>query len=724
MLAATWIADTRAGANEVSLTNTALNTFSRLWKSRICGCHRADHKHEWQGWTWLLFPMMTAAALAWFLLRVIPKPIRATYPCQRAAFPLASGFVIWLLALKAGFAGWRLAGTHRAQQVGWLLLVIGSVSAFTQPLCQWAGGWIVAKSNEKDWEPTDPPNTPMGTAKGIYAGRVVWMRDTNATPWNGVSGNWWQEGTGVKQAAVDRMMSTTLQALTGATTDATAWDRIFQHYNATHGRGTVGYQIGETIAIKANCNNAYDGYGDADNHANASPQAVLGILRQLVNKAGVPQDRIIVYEAIRVVPNCIYAPCHAEFPNVQWMDSAGTGANGRQPPNWRPNVLSYSGTSYFGRNLPEAVYQATYLVNLAILKGHWRAGVTLTAKNHFGTINLLVADTAHRLNIHSYELGMNTYHPFVDLIGSRHLGGKTLLFMVDGLYGVREVQSYVDNLSDSLWTNLFGGKWSASLFVSLDPVAIDSVGLDFLRSEFGDRLASGHNANADNYMHEAALAHKPPSGTVYQPDGVRLASLGAHEHWNNAVSKQYSRNLGSPTGIELIKIEASTRPAVALVNPAAASSWRQGDTIPLQAVVAEGTGTVNRVEFYRSNILAGTSTAKPYACNWQAVRGNWNLTAVAWDSAGWATTSAVVKVAVQGPLEAPFIQNVALTSNSLAVTFSAVTGFVYRLDSAPAAAGAEWTPVASSRTATNTAMTITDPLGTNQQRYYRAVLIP
>ena len=32
------------------------------------------------------------AALVWFLLRVIPKPSRAAYPCQRAAAPLASGF--------------------------------------------------------------------------------------------------------------------------------------------------------------------------------------------------------------------------------------------------------------------------------------------------------------------------------------------------------------------------------------------------------------------------------------------------------------------------------------------------------------------------------------------------------------------------------------------------------------------------------------------------------
>ena len=44
-----------------------------------------------------LMPLAGFIALLWFLVRVIPKPSRATYPCQRAAFPLASAFVIWLM---------------------------------------------------------------------------------------------------------------------------------------------------------------------------------------------------------------------------------------------------------------------------------------------------------------------------------------------------------------------------------------------------------------------------------------------------------------------------------------------------------------------------------------------------------------------------------------------------------------------------------------------------
>jgi hypothetical protein len=58
----------------------------------------------------------------------------------------------------------------------------------------------------------------------------------------------------------------------------------------------------------------------------------------------------------------------------------------------------------------------------------------------------------------------------------------------------------------------------------------------------------------DNYLHEGAQAENPPSGSSYDPAraGSRLASLGVHEHWNNAVEKLYSRNLGGTGGIELL----------------------------------------------------------------------------------------------------------------------------------------------------------------------------
>jgi len=394
------------------------------------------------------------------------------------------------------------------------------------------------------WVPKDSANSPIGVGKGIFPGRVVWCRDTTATPWDGVTGHWWDDNS-TKQDVVDKMMSKNICELTGASHDKEAWNKIFSFYNSNHHKTEKGYQPGELIAIKINCNNAYEGYTDSDNQIDASKQTVLALIRQLVNSAGVPQDKIMFYEAIRFIPDRIYQPCHQEFPGVLWMDSKGNNINGRLPVIWRENTLQYSGETKCGTSIPQKVFEADYLINMCLVKGHISMGISLTAKNHYGSINA----QDHPW----YNPGV--YHPFVDLIGSKYLGGKTILYIMDGLYGIRDVNDIVGK-EFAAWNNLFNGQWLSSIFMSQDPVAIDGVGYDFLRSEFGNRLARGSGAPADTYMHEAALANDPPSKTVYQPDGVRLSSLGVHEHWNNSDKKQYSRNLNpNGQGVELVKVQ-------------------------------------------------------------------------------------------------------------------------------------------------------------------------
>jgi hypothetical protein len=48
----------------------------------------------------LIFIIMGIVSTVWFLIRVIPKPSRATYPCMRVAAPFMSGFVTYLLAVE------------------------------------------------------------------------------------------------------------------------------------------------------------------------------------------------------------------------------------------------------------------------------------------------------------------------------------------------------------------------------------------------------------------------------------------------------------------------------------------------------------------------------------------------------------------------------------------------------------------------------------------------
>jgi len=142
--------------------------------------------------------------------------------------------------------------------------------------------------------------------------------------------------------------------------------------------------------------------------------------------------------------------------------------------------------------------------------------------------------------------GTGKYRALVDLMGHPQLGGKTLLYIVDGLFAGGNWSS--DPVKWSIPP--FAGDWPSSVFVSQDPVAMDSVCDDFLWIEWQDYPRM---SGADDYLTEAAMANKPPSGTFYDPDGdgIRLDSLGVHEHWNNPLHKKYSRNLGTGQGIEL-----------------------------------------------------------------------------------------------------------------------------------------------------------------------------
>ncbi len=79
-----------------------------------------------------------------------------------------------------------------------------------------------------------------------------------------------------------------------------------------------------------------------------------------------------------------------------------------------------------------------------------------------------------------------------------------------------------------------------------------------------------------NYLREAALAHDPPSKTVYDPerDGIRCRSLGVHEHWNNGTDKKYSRNLGKAHGIKTFPGQLKSRIHLSRRCVAQFRNWR------------------------------------------------------------------------------------------------------------------------------------------------------
>jgi hypothetical protein len=281
---------------------------------------------------------------------------------------------------------------------------------------------------------------------------------------------------------------------------------------------------------------------------------VYALVHQLIKVAGVPGSAITIYDASRYVGDPIYKRIRGnadpDFQAVAFVVSPKNAKEGRiaAVPDTTKPLKTKAGTAF----LPTCVTEAKYLINLALLRGHTLCGVTLCAKNHFGTVyfekNGWTPQPLHETS--SRKNPMGSYNCLVDLNGHKQTGGKTLLYMIDGLYPAKNQTAGVIRFAS------FGNGWFSSILASQDMVAIDSVGLDFLRSEQAVNPAMVDVVgNPDNYLHEAALANKPPSGTAYDPegDGTTLQSLGVHEHWNNAKDRKYSRNLGTGNGIELVQ---------------------------------------------------------------------------------------------------------------------------------------------------------------------------
>jgi len=538
-------------------------------------------KHNRKGlWFTWIFPIGGLLALIWFLIRVIPKPSRATYPCQRVAFPLASGFVIWLAGAIGSIMAARKAKRCFAQSRYVLCIILISVSI--------GSVWFAQSiTTEKELLADEPvANAPMGTAKGIYPGRVVWIHNPDATNWDGPGNGYWWENSHTNQTVVNRMMDRSIQALSGEGNSTAAWDKLFKHFNKTHGKGNAGYKPGEKIVVKVNfvgCIRVWDrrpvtkveDYNLRSlDYMNTSPQMIIALLKQLVDEVGVKQEDITVGDTLCYFPNEYYKLCHDKYPNVRYLEYLGkfgrTAAKlSSIPLYWSTPTAAGKTTDY----VPESYVQADYLINMANLKSHNdMAGITLCAKNHYGSLVRKPARIEGYYDMHK-DLPYNTpgnghYRPLVDLMGHKQLGGKTLLYIIDGLYAGKHAKERAPRKWNS---PPFNGDWSSCILVSQDPVAIDSVGFDFLWTEWDD---APHKSGTNDYLIEAALADKPPSGTFYDPDHkgnvVRLKSLGVYEHWNNAKDKQYSRNLGTGKGIELVKITQAVKdkaaPVVSKVN--------------------------------------------------------------------------------------------------------------------------------------------------------------
>jgi hypothetical protein len=562
----------------------------------------------------IVFFTLGIASTIWFLFRVIPKPSRASYPCVRAAAPFMSGFVIYLLSLGTALFAFRKFREKilQAKYILASLFLVVSVTASVIYLLNDARDSYAAAIAP----PSDPANTPMGTAQGIMPGRVVWAWDSTATnafcgdsiekDSNGLqtymydsTWDFYYNPKNNDQAVIDDMIAESIKKIANKSTEEEAWDAIFHYFNKQkHGQDS-GYKTGQIIFIKVNEGSmSWNGKFQSSDLARmtsdpdiveTSPFVMVAMIKSLVNKAKVPEDKIVIGEPIRNIYKDVYEYIRKYFKNVSVLGNdlqdMFSGANlialGRMPVAIGNDSIYYS----LG-NLKDPLYDifsyADYVINIASLKGHFRAGVTLCAKNNFGSQARFTSGwggiTTSAGHLHDSLLaplttdpikenyskvkntGYKRYRPQVDMMGHPKLGGNTLLFVVDGLYSGEDGYA-----GPSLKWRMAPFNWNypSSVLMSQDQVALESVCLDFLRNEYDGtvapdgktRTACPNYYGVDDYLHQAADVSARPSKIKYKPDGTNeIGSLGTHEHWNNANDKRYSRNLDpvNGKGIELV----------------------------------------------------------------------------------------------------------------------------------------------------------------------------
>ncbi len=541
----------------------------------------------------VLFFVMGIVSTIWFLVRVIPKPSRAAYPCMRVAAPLMSGFVLYLLSIGGFTLAFRKARTtFLSGNYLRSFILLGVMAVFL--VMSISTGIHHLQAADTDYSgPEDGPNQPFGTPTGIIPGRVIWAWNPDVTNENCLntfdSKDYYFKPENTDSKLLSEMFRSSLLKLTGEKNIRDSWDALFNNLNKKKYQKSTGYKKGEKIFIKINQGTSRwlltdedkeNGYNYPEKFeptplrqaacygtTETNPYMVLEILRELVNECGVEQADISVGDPMTDIYGHNFEIWFAEFPKVAYLDKF---ANHHDRTLTTPTTEDY--LIYSNKQLKDPLYdfivKADYLINVANLKPHMAAGISLTAKNHFGSQGRPTAGHLHNFLITPRGTpgsngGYHKYRVLVDMMGSKYLGRNTVLYIVDGLFGGGSVETRVPV---KYFMPPFNNDWSSSVFMSLDQVALESVCFDFLRTEWNginshnplnNRAEKNPNIRGvDDYLHQAADQKNWPDGIVYDPDGSgkALPSLGVHEHWNNPVDKQYSVNLGTGKGIELVSI--------------------------------------------------------------------------------------------------------------------------------------------------------------------------
>jgi len=305
----------------------------------------------------------------------------------------------------------------------------------------------------------------------------------------------------MSEEVVDQMLKAGLCSFTGTSSATEAWQKLMPTY-----------RNGDKVAIKPNLNALHLGY---ERNITVTPPVINSIISSLVNDLGVSPSNIYVYDLcdkpqvieriLKHPVNCVgrlsgslsdKLKMHFHF-GLNTFDSSAT-IQMRHP------VYDADGKRVYC-SIPRVVTQADHLINVPVLKAHQFILLSSAFKNHFGTV---------RFSNHSQYPTILHGDPLqpslVDIYKNKQIKDKTRLILVDGLFGAPLYGKESFGQLPTPWHTFPGDKTPNSIFLSTDPVAIESVIADYIAEE-----QSHHNLNLlpHDYLHLAAKE-----------------KLGVHEH--------------------------------------------------------------------------------------------------------------------------------------------------------------------------------------------------
>ena len=246
-------------------------------------------------------------------------------------------------------------------------------------------------------------------------------------------------GYSINQDVAKTFLHAGIKALTDKTSVPEAWNAILPSLTKS-----------DVIGIKVNTINR---------HLSSHPEVVYAIADSLTQFAGVPANNIIIWDrTTNELRN-----------NGRYQINTGeTGVRcfGTDTAGWKTDrTKGYKvggSTQYLSKILTQG---CTYLINVPVLKDHGTAGITLSMKNHYGTVN------------NPGALHGNHCDPYIaDLYNTPPIKEKNKLIVLDAALGIYA-----------------GGPSGApqflhnSIIVSQDPVALDQYGLQIIEEERKNR---------------------------------------------------------------------------------------------------------------------------------------------------------------------------------------------------------------------------------------------